>query len=145
MSKKVDRAGVIPFFVTEDQQVQMMFMKPSDPRYGGPFFQCCKGVVEDDDADVMTAALREGSEELGLFKPNIIGDVVHIGRFLGRTDMFVCEIEDQNMFGDPHFETGEVAWMTEQEFIDEGRDLHVPMVQAAMRQIRKMVDEKGSA
>ena len=42
------------------------------------------------------------------------------------------------MFGDPHFETKEVHWMTLKEFEEKGRDLHVPVVKAAHRRIMKL-------
>jgi hypothetical protein len=41
------------------------------------------------------------------------------------------------MFGDPHHETEETKWMTPEEFYEEGRELHVPVVKAAARLIAK--------
>jgi len=39
MQKKlVYRAGLIPYYVESDGTIMMMFMKPSNPLYGGFFF-----------------------------------------------------------------------------------------------------------
>ena len=67
--KLVYRAGVIPF-IFEGDQLLMMFMRPSHPDYGGDQLQIAKGKVEDNE-DTKETALREGREELGLFKGNI--------------------------------------------------------------------------
>jgi hypothetical protein len=42
------------------------------------------------------------------------------------------------MFGEPSFETSDVQWMTLSEFLEDGRDLHRPVVQAAFRTIQKL-------
>lgn len=126
------RAGTIPYII-EDGHVLMMFMKPSNPEYGGNAFQIAKGRVEDGE-DNKTAALREAKEELGLF----IGNVVlteDLGQFMGRTSVYIAKVKDRAMFGEPSFETSEVAWMTVEQFEREGRDLHRPVVKAAYRKI----------
>lgn len=74
---------------------------------------------------------------MGLFSGNILS-IHHIGTFLGRTEFFICKIEDPDMFGDPHFETKETCWMTPEEFQQEGRDLHKPIVKAMVRKIKKV-------
>lgn len=133
--KVVFRAGTIPYII-ENGQALMMFMKPSNPDYGGDTFQIAKGKVEDGE-DIKVAALREAKEELGLF----IGNVTlteELGVFMGRTSVYVAKVKDRNMFGEPGFETGEVAWLTESQFLNIGRDLHKPVVQAAARKIRKL-------
>lgn len=132
--EKVYRAGVIPYYI-KDNNIEMLFMKPSDPKFGGSDFQIAKGKKEDGESDE-DAAFREASEELGLFKGNII-DKHDLGNFLGRTRIYIAEIKDKDMFGDPHFETGEVKWMTPEEFDKEGRTLHRPIVKAATRWINK--------
>lgn len=100
------------------------------------FFQCSKGKVEEGE-EYLDAALREGEEELGLFKGNIEA-LYDIGTFLGRTHFYIVKIKDPDMFGDPHFETKEVAWMTPEEFQEHGRDLHKPIVKAMARKINKV-------
>lgn len=126
--KKVYRAGTIPY-VIEDGEIKMMFMRPSDSEYGGDKFQLAKGKVEDDES-TMDAALREAKEELGLFVGNVIR-TEEVGVFMGRTTVYVAKVKDRAMFGEPSFETEETAWMTLKEFLEVGRNLHRPVVQAA--------------
>lgn len=130
--KVVFRAGTIPYIV-ENGQVLMMFMKPSNPDYGGDTFQIAKGKVEDGE-EVKTAALREAKEELGLFIGNVIL-TEELGVFMGRTSVYVAKVKNRDMFGEPSFETSEVAWMTVEQFCETGRDLHRPVVKAAYRKI----------
>lgn len=113
----------------------MLFMKPSDDSYGGNSYQLGKGKMEEGE-DPKEAGLREAGEELGLFKGNI-EDIDDLGTFLGRTHVFVAKIKDKDMFGDPHFETQSVKWMTANDFAKEGRDIHKPVVKAAIRHIKK--------
>lgn len=126
--KKVYRAGTIPYIV-EDGVVKMMFMRPSDSEYGGDKLQLAKGKVEDGER-TMDAALREAKEELGLFVGNVVR-TEEVGVFMGRTTVYVAKIKDRIMFGEPSFETAETAWLTLDEFLAEGRELHRPVVQAA--------------
>lgn len=135
--KKIYRAGIIPFIVEEDE-IKMLFMKPSDPTYGGSSWQIGKGKVEDGESS-KDAAMREAKEELGFFSGNVDGEIVELGTFLGRTTVFVAQIKDKGMFGEPHFETKETKWMTAEEFQQSGRDLHKPVVKAAIRKIEKLV------
>lgn len=134
MSKKVERSGVIPYII-EDGQIKLMFMKPSDPKFGGDQFQIAKGKHEEGES-AMEAGLREAGEELGLFVGNI-EEAINLGTFLGRTTIVVAKIKDKALFGDPHFETKEVRWMTPEEFNNEGRDLHKPVIKAAVRIIKQ--------
>lgn len=133
--KMVYRAGMIPYLI-EDGEVLMMFMKPSETLYGGDQFQLCKGVVEDDDESTRIAALREGAEELGLRSENIMS-VTELGNFLGRTTVFVARVENQTNFDTPHYETDEVTWLTCDQFLKVGRELHKDIVQLAEQVIRK--------
>lgn len=133
--KKVYRAGVIPYFI-ENGLIQIYCMKPSDAEFGGSRFQIAKGKVEEGESN-KDAAIREAQEELGLFTGNIDGDVVELGTFMGRTTIFIAKMKDKEMFGLPHHETGETKWMSVDEFMNEGRTLHRPVVQAALRLIKK--------
>ena len=126
--KKVYRAGTIPYIV-ENGEVEMMFMRPSDAEYGGDKFQLAKGKVEDGER-TMDAALREAKEELGLFVGNVVR-TEEVGVFMGRTTVYVAKIKDRIMFGEPAFETAETTWLTLDEFMEIGRELHRPVVQAA--------------
>jgi len=131
------RAGMIPYLI-EDGEVLMMFMKPSETLYGGDQFQLCKGVVEDGE-DNRTAALREGAEELGLRQENTLS-VTELGNFLGRTTVYVAKVKNKEEFDTPHYETDEVIWLTCDQFMKVGRDLHKDIVQLAEQVIRKEED-----
>ena len=133
---KINRSGILPYYIEEE--IKILFMRPSNPKFGGDTFQIAKGKHEEDET-AEDAALREGNEELGLFKGNIV-EVKKLGKFLGRTDVFVAKIEDPDMFGDPHHETDETKWMTPTQFYAEGRDIHKPVVKAAVRLIEKLED-----
>ena len=131
----VYRAGTVPYIV-EDGVVKMLFMRPSDPEYCGDRMQIAKGKIEDGES-AFDAALREAKEETGLFLGNIIR-TEEVGTFMGRTTVFVAKVKNKSMFGEPSFETSDVAWMTLDEFMEEGRELHRPVVQACYRAIQKI-------
>lgn len=133
--EKIHRAGTIPYWVEPGtNQIYMMFMRPSNPEFGGFFFfQIAKGRIEDGE-DAKTAALREAKEELGLFIGNV-SLVEDLGLFMGRTTIYVAKIKSRDMFGEPSFETADTTWMTVEQFDQLGRDLHRPVVRAAYRKI----------
>jgi 8-oxo-dGTP pyrophosphatase MutT (NUDIX family) len=133
--KLPNRSALIPFFIDENGALELMFMMPSNKKFGGDKYQLCKGRIDPGETP-QEAALREGQEELGLFTPNI-EDVHNLGIFLGRTYVFTGRIKDKNMFGDPHFETEKTIWMTPEQFYNDGRDIHIPVVKAAVRFINK--------
>lgn len=114
----------------------MMFMKPSDSRYGGSSYQIAKGKVEKNESFEQTA-IREAGEELGFTLLNVDGNVKDLGTFLGRTRIFVVKIKNKEMFTIPHFETDNTKWMTEDKFLTIGRDLHKPIIQSAIRLIKR--------
>ena len=137
---KIYRAGVLPYIIKDDD-IQILFMKPSESKFGGESFQMAKGKQEEGESSLETA-LREGGEELGLFRHNI-EQTYDMGVMLGRTHVFVVKIKDPTLFGDPHFETAETKWMTPDMFYKWGRRLHAPVVVAAVRRIKK--EEKMNA
>lgn len=130
MKTKLYRAGLLPYIV-EEGSIKFLFMKPADSRFGGDRFQIAKGKVEEGETREQ-AALREASEELGLVLDNI-DPPIYLGEFLGRTSFFLAAVKDKDNFNQPHFETGDTAWMTLPEFQNIGRTLHVPIVQDAAR------------
>lgn len=132
---KVHRAALVPYIITEDGDIRMMFMKPAADvaEWSGDCFQLAKGKIEKDETAEF-AAIREAHEELGLFRGNVIL-TEEVGVFMGRTTVFVSKVKDQDMFGLPSDETSDTAWMTRDEFLDEGRDLHKPVVEACVRKI----------
>lgn len=138
MRKKIYRAGLIPLCIDKDNfdDSLMMFMIPSDQQYGGSSPQIAKGQIEDGES-AMEAALREANEELGLTDDRIM-DLVDCGMWLGRTHMFVALVDttDLALYDEPHFETQEVLWMTRQQFMQHGRDIHRPVVDSLFELIR---------
>ncbi len=136
--EKLFRAGIIPFTVNYfDGSIRYMFMKPSHPDFGGPDWQIAKGRVENDD-DNLTTAIREGQEELGLREDNII-DITELGMFLGRTVVFLAHVKNETDFDQFHWETGDVAWLSLEEFKQTGRKLHLPVLEEAELNIRLTV------
>lgn len=130
MSKKYKgyRAGIVPFFVDEDSTILYMFMKPSDPEYGGSDWQIAKGRFDDGEDDAMVVALREGHEELGLLDENIADDeITFIGEFR-KMFVYTCRVIDMDHFGQYHYETGDVCWLTNDEYQAFGRDIHKDIV-----------------
>lgn len=123
----VFRAGILPYYVPDDGgPIEYMFMRPSDPTYGGPEWQLAKGRVENSDSNFITA-LREGAEELGLKESNII-EIEELGTFLGRTVIYICRVYNKDDFSEFHYETGAVIWLTLEHFINIGRALHHDVV-----------------
>ena len=132
--KKRERGGVIPYYI-EDGKIQMMFMKPSNRKFGGDNFQIAKGKIEDNETPI-EGAFREAKEELGLFGPNVEHSNP-LGRF-GKIHIFVAKIKDPDMFGDTTDETGAVIWWTPEQFDSDGRSWQKPIVKAAVRKIKKL-------
>ena len=134
--KKIDRSGCLPYYI-KDGEIQIMFMKPSDAKFGGEEYQMAKGKREDGETAEETG-MREAREEIGLFSGNI-EHTHHLGKFLGRTDVFVVKIKDPNMFGDPSTpeEVKSIKWLTPEEFQKKGRGLHKSVVSAAVRWIKQ--------
>lgn len=131
------RAGLIPYYVDQkSKQIKMMFMRPSATQYGGDQWQLAKGKI-DPGEDAEQAAVREAQEELGLFKSNIDG-LQFVGVFLKSISVYVCKVKDREMFGQPSFETDETVWLTLDEFEDQGRPLHIPLV----RETHSMILER---
>jgi 8-oxo-dGTP pyrophosphatase MutT (NUDIX family) len=133
----VYRAGLIPYHIDQDGTIRMLFMRPSNYEFGTFTYQLAKGKVEDEDETFYDAAMREAQEELGLFKGNII-KTEEVGTFMGRTTVFVSKVKNKDLFGCYSDETESTNWMTLEEFIDTGRPLHVPTIQAAYRHIQRM-------
>lgn len=137
--QKIFRAGIIPYIINNNGEIEMLFMKPAHTLFGADVdpvtgelvmkYQLAKGRIEKGE-DALTAAIREGSEETGLVKENII-TTWHIGTFLGRTEVFVAKCLDKDNFTEPDIETESVKWLTMEQFEHEGRELHRELVETA--------------
>ena len=93
MAGQIFRAGLIPVHISNGE-ISMLFMKPSDPMYGGSDYQIAKGRIEDGEEPYETA-VREAEEELGLNPDNMV-NVYDCGQWLGRTFVYVAIIKDKN-------------------------------------------------
>lgn len=131
---KVYRAGMVPYYITDDEQVLMMFMKPTQTEWSGDKFQLAKGRCDEGEYHGDTA-VREAKEELGLLESNMVDDPYHVGQYMGRTDVWIVLIDDPELFGEASDETAEVRWMSISEFLEDGRDLHRPVVFECYRDI----------
>ena len=132
--KNLDRGGVVPYYI-KDGNILMMFMKPSDKKFGGERFQIAKGKIEKGETPI-EGAFREAKEELGLFGPNVL-ESTSLGRF-GKISIFLAKIKDPDMFGDTTDETGAVVWWTPEQFQSDGRNWQKLIVKAAVRKIEKL-------
>lgn len=141
MGKKQERAGLVPFYKTNDGKIFMMFMKPSDPKYGGDVFQIAKGRL-DDGENPLEAAVREAGEELGLKEANIKW-IKKCGVFLNTHHIYVAEVDsmDDSDYNKPHFETGEVSWLEPDAFFSVGRKLHIPLVKSCIKEFNQKTSD----
>lgn len=138
---RTKRAGIIPFVFNDDGAVEMYFMKPSFPHFGGDRFQIAKGKIEDGLSELETA-IKEGSEELGLKQSNFCSPIHKLGTFMHGITIFFVQVKSQYDFDDPHFETGETRWMTAEQFEREGRELHRHVVDLAHQKILKIYEKE---
>lgn len=123
--RKAPRAGFIPYYI-DDGILYAMFMKPSDPKFGGDKFQIAKGKI-DAGENAEFAGKREACEELGLKLDNLETSE-YLGTFLGYTELYYGRIMDKDDFNPFHYETGETMWMDVNIFAKVGRGLHIPII-----------------
>lgn len=138
-------AGVIPYIII-DGELKMLFMVSSDPAFGGDKPMVSKGGV-DPGEDLLTGAMREGNEELGLNSRNIIGtpiivDTIQIAGFDSTYPMtvFAVEVSDPNDFDQPHYETEYTTWLTLEEYRAQGRRSHLVFVEKLASKLRARVE-----
>lgn len=140
--EKVYRAGMIPFFIDENNKIEMKFMVPSDQKFGGSDPQFAKGRIEKGESPE-EAAIREAKEELGLREENVKW-FFEMGVVLGRTHMYICEVESKDDFDEPHYETEATYWMTLKEFEKNGRELHRPVIREAFMSFEQIKNEEDA-
>lgn len=145
--KPVEKAGIIPYHMSGNE-IYMLFMVSSDPKYGGPLPQISKGYIDPEDKGSQEGAFREGQEELGLKEENCIYGSrfstynVYKGIIPGDEKeytfaLYAVEVQDRNNFDKPHFETKETIWMTPAQFQYYGREAHRELVKKAFVEIGK--------
>lgn len=136
------RAGCIPFYINEDNLIQMYFMVPSDPKYGGDMPQIAKGIVDPTDKCVKSGAIREAEEELGLKQSNII-DIFQGYTLTQETKkgksifhVYAAKIKNIHDFNEPDFETGERVWLCEKLISTKARKDHRIIIYNTIRNIK---------
>ena len=125
------RAGIIPYMWNENKEDYVyMFMVPSVAKFGGPHIQIAKGKI-DKGENKFQAAIREGTEELGLIHSNMAEQPFEISKFLQVTmkdqyylHVYAVEMKDKKKFNKPHFETKFTTWTTNERFQEIGRKSH---------------------
>lgn len=135
-ASKIAKAGFIPYIVSGGV-IRMLFAVSSDAKFGGSRPMIAKGFI-DPGEDVLAAAIREASEELGLTKSNLKSKTVELGwdgditgldqRY--RMSIFTGQVKSTTAFDKPHYETKSTHWLTLEEFIKNGRQSHVKIVKA---------------
>lgn len=135
------KAGAIPYIIV-DGEIKMLFMIPSDARYGGPRPQIAKGGLEEGE-DHFESAIREAEEELGLKRINIIQETImsrsfHVTGLKNPYNMYVTcfRVSSHHDFDAPHFETKATVWLTLDEFTRKGRAIHLDIVRHFCESIR---------
>lgn len=134
----LNRAGLIPFYVDDKNNIQMMFMIPIENEWVESIPQISKGRIEPGEM-VLLSAIREASEELGLKRSNL-SRIEPIGQY--STIMFyIGQIKDPTDFDDfDSTETKATVWMTLEQYLSDGRQLHSVVVRDAVEKIEELVN-----
>jgi 8-oxo-dGTP pyrophosphatase MutT (NUDIX family) len=165
----VTKVGIIPFLPhTEEGEWQFMLMKPHSelghPGGAAPEFQIAKGTrrinmgggwcdMRDDDLinadpifceNLIDTALREGEEEIGLKRNNIVKlfdmgvfSIVSARRgFRKPIHIFAAEMNQAHDFGEFEPKTAEVVWITSQQIKSGIRGDHVIILQSVHERLK---------
>jgi len=100
-------------------------MIPSSPEFGGTSPQMAKGNV-DGGENIIEAAIREGTEEIGLVKNNIkriekVG-VAYYMDFGVELHAFVCVLHDNDDWDVPGYEAKSTQWVNITRDLDTVRE-----------------------
>lgn len=142
VAKEVKKAGFMPYFVLPSGEKEFLFMIPSDPNYGGTRVNIAKGHIDAGES-ARDAALREAAEELGLKKKNLRESSIALaweGRVKGSAEsyhmsVFAGEVRSKTDFNQPHYETGELLWLTAEQFSETGRSVQKSIVAHVSRSL----------
>ncbi len=137
-----EKAGFIPYYKNLNGNYSMMFMIPSDFKYGGPSPQIIKGQVDNNESS-LAAAIREAQEEGGLKFSNLIKDTIQVGwngLFTNKSEscsvtVYIGEIKDKKDFNKPCFETGSLRWFNNEQFKKYGRKTQREIVSTCYEKI----------
>lgn len=122
----IKKAGIIPYY-----KDKILVCRSSDPLFGGPLFAISKGNIDIGES-VIEAAIREGEEELGLKRTNMIDktlSLVSVEMQVTKSStyeltIYRVEVIDPYDFNKPDWEIAETKWMTIDEFMRIGRESH---------------------
>lgn len=136
---QVWRAGAVPYVIDPDTgEIEMLFMVPASTDYNRDIPeltmpQIAKGRIERFE-NPLPAAIRECIEELGLVESNI-ETVIEGGVVLGRTHIYAFKVADKLNFVNFSSETASTLWLTHDQFMDTGRELHKSVVDSLHNQM----------
>ena len=149
MESTRSKAGILPYYMDGDT-LRFLFMISSDPAFGGSDPMISKGKIDAGESSLQ-AALREGEEELGLKRHNIVDGTLEAGwsgmvsgldaRY--RMDIYICEVKSMVDFGIPHHETKETVWLDLALALKRVRASHRPIVTAIAAKLNG-VSEKST-
>jgi 8-oxo-dGTP pyrophosphatase MutT (NUDIX family) len=119
----VKKAGFIPYFKKDENDFYMLFVKSSNPIYGGKDWMLVKGHIDEGETDFQ-AAMREAKEECGLKESNLIANTIQLGwkgiltnsRRSCPFSVYIGQVKDYEDFNSTDFEISEVRWMDNEEF-----------------------------
>jgi len=129
------KAGVIPWLKDSTGNIVMLFVRSSDPAYGGPDFGIIKGGADEGEEPKQTA-IREMEEEVGIKESSIkkltlISDDVIKG-LLAPYKFYVYGAEaSSDKFKIDSHEIAEARWMSYGEYLKVGRKSQLSIVRKA--------------
>ena len=138
---KAEKAALIPYYRYGDD-IKMLFMKPSNPKFGGHNFQICKGIIDPGYTSEQTA-IKECIEELGVTENNLANlqylfyDILNYQD--GRSSViyvYTAEVIDLNKLVPFHYETGSIRWMDIKEVNEHLRFIQRSLVYKAYNRIK---------
>lgn len=132
---KHKKAGLLPYYF-EDGMFKFYCMIPSNPMFGGTDPQIAKGEIEYDE-NPQQAAIREATEELGLVEDNIQNLIFF--RKMNGIFFYAAEVLNPYNWGTPHFETGSVLWVWENN-LEIIREWQRPIVEQLLSVLKSNQD-----
>jgi len=111
------RVGAIPYYFDKKNKLHMLFMIPSNPKFGGPMPQIAKGKVDPGENYEQTM-IREIEEELGLVRDKfqdfyMVWDNSRSGDYFTDIIVYAIKIDKDVKLNKPCYETEKVIWMRE--------------------------------
>ena len=138
------KAGIVPFL----DDGRCLFFVSSNAAYGGADPAIAKGRV-DAGENAKQAAVREGTEELGLRKSNMAAQpfLGWSGELTGLDatypfEVYAVLVKNEKDFDEPGEETARTVWMTRAQFKAEGRKSHHEIMDKIFDKIDTYLENK---